>query len=221
MLYTKKINIKKLNDLFTLIVILISFNLVAFLLINNTPNKYQAKILFEPSKLNNEYLISIEEILAKLKTSESFSKTFKLTQVNSLILAEVQSESADKANLAIQYLLDNIENDAITVYNSRVINIEKKNQLTKDLIDITNKVVLKLDNSTRKKWLSLVSERFEYFPTKRIETKIILKQEGAIKPLYKKPILIYLVFNIIGLGVFFYHKTITSSTLAYLRKKYS
>ena len=219
--YIKNIIIKKLNDLFILIAILISFNLAAFLLIDNAPNKYQAKVLFEPSKLNNEYLISLEEIMAKLKTSNSVSRTFKLTQINSFILAEVQSESVDKANTAIQYLLDDIENDAIKVYNSRVIYIERKNQLTKDLIDITNKVVLKLDNSTRKKWLSLVSERFEYFSTKRIETKIILKQEGAIKPLYKKPILIYLIFNIIGLGVFFYLKTITSSILAYLRKKYN
>ena len=194
--YIKNIIIKKLNDLFILIAILISFNLAAFLLIDNAPNKYQAKVLFEPSKLNNEYLISREEIMAKLKTSNSVSRTFKLTQINSFILAEVQSESVDKANTAIQYLLDDIENDAIKVYNSRVIYIERKNQLTKDLIDITNKVVLKLDNSTRKKWLSLVSERFEYFSTKRIETKIILKQEGAIKPLYKKPILIYLIFNI-------------------------
>jgi len=221
MSYIKNIIMKKFKNLLVLIAILIPFNLTAFLLINNAPNKYEAKVIFEPSKLNNEYLISHENIMAQLKTSDTFSNIFKFTRLNSYILAEVQSESADKANSAIQNLLDNIENDAKKAYDSRLVDIEKENQLTKDFVDITNKVMINLDNNTRKKWLNLASKRFYFISTKRIETKLILSQKGTIKTLYKKPILIYLMFNIIGLSVFLYLKKFTSSKLAYLRKKYN
>ena len=220
MSYIKNNIIKKIKNLFVLIAILIPFNLAAFFLINNAPNKYQAKIIFEPSKLNNEYLISQENLMAQLKVSDVLSDDFKFTRLNSYILAEVEAESADKANSAIQNLLDNIENEAKKAYNLRLNDIEKENQLTNDFIDITDKIMVNLDGSTRKKWLNLASKRFYFISTKRTETKIILNQKATIKILYKKPLLIYLLFNIIGLGVFSFKKFI-SSKLAYLRKKYS
>ena len=171
------------KKIFVLIFILILFNFAAFLLLNNAPNKYLAKVIFEPSKFNQEYLQSPEEILAYLKTSNTFSKSnkFKFTQINSFILAEVQSESADKANSAIQYLLDDIENQAITSYNTQIIATNKENRKYKEFINIFDKLIFIIDTSDRKKLLSFLSEKkFRYISQERTKTKVILNQKLSI-----------------------------------------
>jgi len=224
MSYIKKSIAKKIKNFFVLIIILILFNLAAFLLSSNTPNKYQARILFEPSKLNTEYLQSPEEILAYLKTPNTHTELnrFKFTKINYFIMAEVQSKSADIANSDIKKLLDILENQAINTYNARKNAKREEDRMFREFIKITEKVLFSLDNNERKKMLHfLASVRFYYIFPERTKTKVILNQEATIKPLYKQPALIYMLFNIFGFGFFYYLKKIISSRLAYLHKEYN